>query len=162
VVKPRTAKVAIALGSNLGERESHLDFAVNRLRSYLTDLSVSTWHETEPVGVEPQPRFLNGVVTGDTRLTARALLQKLMEIEQERGRERPRPGAPRTLDLDLILCGQEVIAEPGLRVPHPRFRERLFVLEPLAEIAGHWIDPETGRTVSELLSAQRLVARDRA
>jgi 2-amino-4-hydroxy-6-hydroxymethyldihydropteridine diphosphokinase len=156
------SSVAIALGSNLGDRESHLDFAVDRLRPYLTDLRVSTWHETEPFGVEPQPRFLNGAVIGDTRLSARDLLQKLMEIEQQRGRDRPRAGAPRTLDLDLIFYGDEVIAEPELRVPHPRFRERMFVLEPLSEIAGNWIDPETGRTVNELLNAQRLAADGRA
>jgi 2-amino-4-hydroxy-6-hydroxymethyldihydropteridine diphosphokinase len=152
-------RVAIAFGSNLGDRESHLDFALDRLRPYLTGLRVSTWHETEPVGVEPQPRFLNGAVIGDTRLSARDLLQKLMEIERERGRDRPRAGAPRTLDLDLIFYGDEVIDEPELRVPHPRFRERMFVLEPLSEIAGTWIDPETGRTVNELLSAKRLAAR---
>jgi 2-amino-4-hydroxy-6-hydroxymethyldihydropteridine diphosphokinase len=156
------SRVAIALGSNLGDRESHLAFAIDRLRRYLTDLRVSTWHETEPVGVEPQPQFLNGALTGNTQLTARELLQELMEIEQERGRERPRAGAPRTLDLDLILYGDEVIAEPALRVPHPRFRERMFVLEPLSEIAGHWIDPETGRTVNELLNAKLLEADGRA
>jgi 2-amino-4-hydroxy-6-hydroxymethyldihydropteridine diphosphokinase len=88
-----------------------------------------------------------------TDRTARELLDLLLAIERDRGRERPHAGAARTLDLDLILYGADAIAEAGLRVPHPRFRERFFVLEPLAEIAGDWIDPETGQSVSALLSA---------
>jgi 2-amino-4-hydroxy-6-hydroxymethyldihydropteridine diphosphokinase len=155
-------RVAIGLGSNLGDREAHLAFAVDRLRDFLTALRVSRWRETEPVDVEPQPQFLNGAVTGETRLTPLDLLQRLMEIERERGRVRLRGGAARTLDLDLILYEHEIIDRPGLRVPHPRFRERMFVLEPLAEIAGTWIDPETGRTIDDLLSAKRLKARGRA
>jgi 2-amino-4-hydroxy-6-hydroxymethyldihydropteridine diphosphokinase len=143
-------KVAIALGSNLGDRETHLAFAVDRLHLILAGLRVSSWRETAPVGVLPQPDFLNGAVVGHTTLGARALLERLLAIEQERGRRRPHDGAPRTLDLDLILYGGEVIDEPGLRVPHPRFRERRFVLEPLAEIAGDWIDPVTGRSIDEL------------
>jgi 2-amino-4-hydroxy-6-hydroxymethyldihydropteridine diphosphokinase len=145
-------KAAIALGSNVGDRESHLAFAVDRLRGLLTHLRVSSFHDTIPVGVEPQPTFLNGAVVGETSLSARALLEALLAIERERGRQRPHEGAPRTLDLDLILFGEEVIDGPGLRVPHPRFRERLFVLEPLAEVAPDWVDPETGTTVAELLA----------
>jgi 2-amino-4-hydroxy-6-hydroxymethyldihydropteridine diphosphokinase len=90
-------------------------------------------------------------VVGDTELTARALLNRLLDIEQDDGRQRPAPGAARTLDLDLILFGSERVAEPGLVVPHPRFRERLFVLEPLAELAPDWIDPVSGEAVSALL-----------
>jgi len=106
--------------------------------------------------VGEQPRYLNGVVVGDTTLTARALLDRLLEIERERGRERPAPGASRTLDLDLILLGSECRTEAGLIVPHPRFRERLFVLEPLAELEPGWVDPVSGNAVSALLRrAQR-------
>jgi 2-amino-4-hydroxy-6-hydroxymethyldihydropteridine diphosphokinase len=83
------------------------------------------------------------------------LLDELLRIERERGRERPHSGAPRTLDLDLILYGDAVLNTESLRVPHPRFRERAFVLEPLAEIAAEWKDPETGLTVLELLKAER-------
>jgi 2-amino-4-hydroxy-6-hydroxymethyldihydropteridine diphosphokinase len=144
-------KAAIALGSNLGDRRAHLDFAIVRLRSHLTNLRVSRFHETDPVGVAAQPRFLNAAVTGQTALAAGELLALLLAIEMERGRERPHPGAARTLDLDLILFGEEVIEEPGLRVPHPRFRDRGFVLGPLAEIAPDWRDPITGATVSELM-----------
>ena len=107
-----------------------------------------------PVGVVgPQPLFLNAAAVGETALPARALLDALLAIERERGRERPYPNAPRTLDLDLILFGETVIDEPGLIVPHPRFRERRFVLEPLAEIAPDLRDPVTGKTVGELLAA---------
>lgn len=145
-----TKKVAIALGSNLGDRRTHLDRAVAHLHSSISQLVVSRYYETEPVGVGPQPRFLNAVLTGKTALSPRALLDTLLAWEAAEGRERPFPGAPRTLDLDLIFYGEWIIDEPGLIVPHPRFRERLFVLEPLAEIAADWIDPVTGATVGEL------------
>ncbi len=145
--------MAIALGSNIGDREAHLAFAVARLASILSNLKTSTWHDTDPVGVSADhARYLNGVVIGDTGLTARQLLAELLAIEQEAGRTRPSPLAPRTLDLDLILFGNERIREAGLVVPHPRFRERLFVLEPLAELAPGWVDPETGEPVSALLA----------
>ncbi len=146
---------AIALGSNLDDRRSHLDYAVSRLRPALAGLRASTWRETEPVGVGDQPRFLNGAVVGCCSLPARDLLGLLLAIERERGRERPYPGAPRTLDLDLILVGEEILDEPDLVVPHPRFRERLFVLDPLAEIAPRMIDPVTGRLVVELREEAR-------
>ena len=84
-------------------------------------------------------------------MPARELLESLLAIENERGRERPYPNAPRSLDLDLLLLGDATIDEPGLIVPHPRFRERRFVLEPLAEIAPDMKDPVTGKTISELL-----------
>jgi 2-amino-4-hydroxy-6-hydroxymethyldihydropteridine diphosphokinase len=143
--------VAIALGSNLGDREAHLAFAVGRLATVLSNLRRSTWYDTAPVGVGEQPRYLNGVVVGETGLSARALLDRLLDIERQDGRERPAPGASRTLDLDLILYGNARVNEPGLAVPHPRFRERLFVLEPLAELVPGWVDPVSGDAVSALL-----------
>jgi 2-amino-4-hydroxy-6-hydroxymethyldihydropteridine diphosphokinase len=146
-----TFEAVIALGSNIGDREAHLAFAVARLAALLSNLKQSRWYDTEPVGVPgDQPRYLNGVVVGETTLGARELLNELLAIERDAGRTRPSPMAPRTLDLDLILFGGERIQEPGLVVPHPRFRERLFVLEPLADIAPGLVDPDTGETISAL------------
>jgi 2-amino-4-hydroxy-6-hydroxymethyldihydropteridine diphosphokinase len=151
----------VALGSNLGDRQAHLEFAFARLASILEHLRCSSLYDTEPVDVpDAQPRFLNAAAAGETALPPRELLDVLLSIERERGRERPRPGAARTLDLDLILYGDLTIAEPALTVPHPRFRERRFVLEPVAEIVPEAIDPGTGRTMSQLLG--RLEPRDHA
>jgi 2-amino-4-hydroxy-6-hydroxymethyldihydropteridine diphosphokinase len=148
--------IAVALGSNLGDRRAHLDFAVSRLRSLLTNLRVSSYYETDPINVSvPQPLFLNAAAIGSTATPAQALLSALLSIEAERGRERPYPGAARTLDLDLVLYGNLVLNEPGLTVPHPRFRERQFVLEPLAEIAPDVVDPITGSTIADLLARAR-------
>jgi len=128
-------RVAIALGSNLGDRETLLAGAAAALGGLLTDLKLSSAHETAYVGAGgAQPPYLNAAAVGDTALGARALLEALLETERQFGRERPYPDAPRTLDLDLILYGMEILDEPGLVVPHPRFRQRRFVLEPLAEL----------------------------
>jgi 2-amino-4-hydroxy-6-hydroxymethyldihydropteridine diphosphokinase len=146
-------RVAIALGSNLGDRDAFLRAAAGALARDVTGLRLSSFHETEPVGVGPQPAFLNAAAVGETALSPQDLLSRLLEIERQLGRVRPYPGAPRTLDLDLILYDGSVIDEPHLIVPHPRFRERRFVLAPLAELAADWRDPITGRTVHELLLA---------
>jgi 2-amino-4-hydroxy-6-hydroxymethyldihydropteridine diphosphokinase len=145
-------RAAIALGSNLGDRQATLAAAAAALRGVLSDLRLSSAHETAYVGPGgAQPPYLNAAAVGDTALGASALLEALLETERQFGRERPYPDAPRTLDLDLILYGMEIHDAPGLVVPHPRFRQRRFVLEPLAEIAADWVDPVTGRTVEELL-----------
>ncbi|OFW06793.1 MAG: 2-amino-4-hydroxy-6-hydroxymethyldihydropteridine diphosphokinase [Acidobacteria bacterium RIFCSPLOWO2_02_FULL_67_36] len=146
-------KVAIAFGSNLGDRRAAIAFAAERLSPAISGLTLSGLIETNPEGegLDTQPLYLNGVGVGETSLDARSLLELLLAIEREYGRERPYPGAPRTIDLDLILYGDRVIHEPGLSVPHPRFRNRFFVLGPLAEVAPDLVDPETGLRVGELL-----------
>jgi 2-amino-4-hydroxy-6-hydroxymethyldihydropteridine diphosphokinase len=147
-------RIAIALGSNVGDRRAHLDYAVTALRAFCTNLTVSRYYDTVPAGVSgPQAMYLNAAAVGETALPPRALLDALLAIEQEQGRERPYVNAPRTLDLDLILMGEVVLEEPGLVVPHPRFRERRFVLEPLAAVAPDLRDPVSGKTVAELLAA---------
>ena len=145
--------VAIALGSNLGDRERNLRDAAERLAASVSDLQLSSFHETEPEGVGVQPTFLNAAAAGKTALGPQALLTELLAIERALGRERPYAGAPRTIDLDLILYDGDVIDAPGLTVPHPRFRERRFVLAPLSEVAPEWVDPVSGRTVAALLAA---------
>lgn len=145
-------KAAVALGSNVGNRRARLDEAVVKLRPLLRAIKVSRYYETEPVGVSgPQPLFLNAAVVGETARSASEFLAALLAIETQLGRERPFANAPRTIDLDLVLFGNQMIDEPGLVVPHPRFRERQFVLEPLAEIAPDMMDPLTGKMVGELL-----------
>ena len=147
----------VGLGSNLGDREQTLLGAVAALRAELgvEVVAVSGLIETEPVGFLDQPRFVNGVAVLETTLSARALLEVLLDVERRFGRSRegvPAQG-PRTLDLDLLLYGDEEIDEPGLRVPHPRLHERAFVLEPLAEVAPGLEIPGLGpveRLIAEL------------
>jgi 2-amino-4-hydroxy-6-hydroxymethyldihydropteridine diphosphokinase len=154
-------RVAIALGSNLGDRRGHLAWAVLQLGQYLHNLRASPPVETEPVDVpDPQPPYLNAAVTGETSLTAVELMEVLGRLERERGRQRRSYRAARTLDLDLILYGAEVIDAPGVTVPHPRFRERRFVLQPLASLAPDWNDPLTGSTVQELLDVLNQKGRE--
>lgn len=146
-------RVAVAIGSNLGNRDAAIAYAAQRLAAVLTNFSLSEIVETWPVGegTEQQNLYLNAVAVGDTDLSPRQLLETLLSIEQAFGRERPFPNAARTLDLDLILHGGAIVVETGLEVPHPRFRERFFVLGPLAEIAPDMVDPVSGLRVGELL-----------
>jgi 2-amino-4-hydroxy-6-hydroxymethyldihydropteridine diphosphokinase len=143
----------VGLGANLGDRERTLRAAVDALAAEegVDVVAVSTLRETEPVGVGEQPRFLNGAVALDTTLGARELLDRLLAVEQRFGRVRvPGEHGPRTLDLDLLLYGEEAIDEPGLAVPHPRLHERRFVLEPLAELDPGLVVPGCGRVESLL------------
>src|SRR4029079_12549094 len=149
-------RVAITLGSNLGDREGTLTAAAAHLAALLDRFTLSSRHDTAPVGVSgPQPRYLNAAGVGFTRLGPRELLARLHDIERAFGRERSVANASRTLDLDLIFYGELVLSEPGLTIPHPRFRNRSFVLAPLAEVGPDMVDPVTGRTVGELEAALR-------
>lgn len=147
------AEVAIALGSNLGDRLAWLANARHRLEEVLDTLRMSSIYETDPVSDEPQPRYLNAVVTGATDLGPLDLLHALQRIEADLGRERPFPNAPRTIDLDLLLYDELILATPDLTLPHPRLHERYFVLVPLAELAPDRRHPQVNQTIGELLRA---------
>ena len=139
----------VGLGSNLGDREQTLRAAIGALAASpsVEVVAVSSLIDTEPVGYTAQPRFLNGVAALETELSARELLELLLEVERRFGRQRDGvpPQGPRTLDLDLLVYGTAEIEEPGLRVPHPRLHERGFVLEPLAEVAPGLEVPGKGK-----------------
>jgi 2-amino-4-hydroxy-6-hydroxymethyldihydropteridine diphosphokinase len=143
----------VGLGANLGDREATIRAAVEALSADegIEVADLSTLRETEPVGVGEQPLFLNGVVALDTTLSARELLDRLLEIEQRFGRVRiSGEHGPRTLDLDLLLYGDDAVDEPGLTLPHPRLHERRFVLEPLGELAPGLVVPGRGAVESLL------------
>jgi 2-amino-4-hydroxy-6-hydroxymethyldihydropteridine diphosphokinase len=138
----------IGLGSNLGDREAQL----LRAAELIGAIRLSPVIETEPWGLEDQPRFLNAVAEIETELAPRALLDLLLDVERQLGRERDgRRWGPRTIDVDLLLYGDEAVAEPGLEIPHPRLQERLFVLEPLAALVPERKIPGNG-TVRDALA----------
>jgi 2-amino-4-hydroxy-6-hydroxymethyldihydropteridine diphosphokinase len=138
----------VGLGANLGDREATIRAALAELPGLV---AVSELRETDPVGVVDQPAFLNAAAALETELSARELLDALLAIERELGRERRERWGPRTIDLDLLLYGDELIDEPGLTVPHPRLHERRFALEPLADLDPELAIPGRGR-VGDLLA----------
>jgi 2-amino-4-hydroxy-6-hydroxymethyldihydropteridine diphosphokinase len=145
------ARAFVGLGSNVGDRGSTLERALELLRERVDVRAVSSVRETEPWGYAEQPRFLNAAAEVETELTPRQMLDVLLDVESRLGRTRdgPRYG-PRTIDLDLLLYGDDVVHEPGLTVPHPHLHERRFVLEPLAELDPTLVVPGRG-TVADLL-----------
>jgi 2-amino-4-hydroxy-6-hydroxymethyldihydropteridine diphosphokinase len=146
-------RVYVGLGSNLGDRETYLRAALGSLavEPGIEVVGVSSLRDTTPVGIVDQPRFLNAAVALETDLSPRELLERLLAIERRLGRTR---GAehfgPRTIDLDLLLYGDERVSEPGLELPHPRLHERKFALEPLAELDPALVVPGRGRVDSLL------------
>lgn len=153
--------VALALGSNLGDRLAHLQSAVTGLAEGGVEVeAVSSVYESPPAGYEDQPHFLNAALVGRTRLPPSDLLELARRLEAEAGRERSFPNAPRPLDVDIVFYGDHVIRRPGLRIPHERWSTRAFVLAPLREIAPDLRDPESGRTVQDVW--EELAADDRA
>jgi 2-amino-4-hydroxy-6-hydroxymethyldihydropteridine diphosphokinase len=144
----------VGLGANLGDREATLRRAVELLAGVegVELVAASELRETEPVGVVDQPAFLNGAVAVETSLSPRELLDSLLRVELQLGRVRDGTRwGPRTVDLDLLVYGDEVVDEPGLRVPHRRLHERRFALEPLAELDPALVVPGQG-AVSALLT----------
>ena len=143
----------VGLGANLGPREVTLLRAVDLLADEprIEVLAISQLRETEPVGSTDQPEFLNGAVAVETSLSPRELLDALLRVEQKLGRTRDgERWGPRTIDLDLLVYGDEIVDEPGLRVPHPRLHERRFVLEPLVDLEPEVAIPGVGKA-AELL-----------
>ncbi|NJL49840.1 MAG: 2-amino-4-hydroxy-6-hydroxymethyldihydropteridine diphosphokinase [Leptolyngbyaceae cyanobacterium SM2_5_2] len=145
---------AIALGSNLGDSRRILESALRQLSecSGITLITSSSLYQTAPVG-PPQPDYLNACAVLSTSLAPRDLLHTLLSIEQALGRVRRERWGPRSLDIDLLFYGDHVLTEPDLQIPHPRLRERAFVLVPLAEIAPDWRDPVTGLSIQALCQA---------
>ena len=140
---PDLRRAYLGLGSNLGDRAAHLQFAVEGLAGRAGRVvAISPVYETEPVGGPPQPGYLNAVVAVETALSARELLTLAKALEAEAGREPPEPGTrwgPRPLDIDVLMVGDERIDEPDLVVPHPRIHQRAFVLAPLADVAPEFV-----------------------
>ena len=127
-------RAVIALGSNLGNRELNIDSAIAELAKIVEITHLSTNHETDPVGGPEQPKYLNAVLIAETQLDPHELLISMLEIENKLGRKREIHWGPRTIDLDLIVVGDEVVVSDVLVLPHPRAHERKFVLEPWLEI----------------------------
>jgi len=146
-------EVFLALGSNVGDRLGHLRAGVRGLEEFVEIVRISPVVESRPQGVadaDAQEDYLNAVVRGRTPLAPGALLEACLAVERGEGRTRGRPGAPRTLDVDILFYGDRVVVRPGLRIPHRRWTERGFVLLPLRAVAPRWRDPESGRSVEEI------------
>src|ERR1700681_1338249 len=143
----------LSLGSNLGDRAANLREALAQLDVAGRLLSVSAFYETQPVDVPDQPWFLNCVAAIETDKTPRELLQLALRVEAAMGRLRMREKGARKIDIDVVLFGDWVVDEPGLKIPHPAMHQRRFVLKPLVEIAPEARHPGLGQTVQELLAA---------
>ena len=150
-----THRAFIAMGANLGERENTIRAALARLDAHaaVEVEAVSDLVETTPVGGPPQPNYVNAAARLKTNLAPLALLELLHRTESHFGRRRTRRWGPRTLDLDLLLYDHVALDTPEITLPHPRMHERLFVLEPLAQVGPDAVHPTSGRTVRELLAA---------
>lgn len=147
---PRGATLVFALGANLGDALGALRLAARALACELEEARVSSVVSTPPEGGADQPRYLNAVVAGVGAHTPDEALALARRLEGALGRERPYPGAPRTLDVDVVFMGGTVIHTPDLRIPHPRWRTRDFVVVPLLDVVPGFVDPESGLTVADV------------
>ncbi|MCF6237357.1 MAG: 2-amino-4-hydroxy-6-hydroxymethyldihydropteridine diphosphokinase [Candidatus Marinimicrobia bacterium] len=147
-------KVIISVGSNLDDPQAKVRAAFKFIDRQSANVHMSQLYLTQAVGPVTQAAFVNAAIRFDTALTAPDLLKQLLEIERKAGRDRSAetPKGPRVLDLDIILFGTELWSEKELHVPHPRFRERRFVLAPMAEIAANMLDPLTHKNIAQLLA----------
>jgi 2-amino-4-hydroxy-6-hydroxymethyldihydropteridine diphosphokinase len=150
---PKTVKVALALGSNVGNRVDALRAAVEGLAPYINISAKSAVYETAPAYVAGQPPFLNAALVGETRLEPLFLLRAVKDLENDLGRQPTFHYGPRAIDIDIIFYGNEVVNVPELMIPHPRLAEREFVLRPLNDIAPDWRHPQSGLTVREMIAA---------
>jgi len=145
--------VYFGLGSNIGDRAAMLRSAIDKLQAPdLRLLHTSSIYETEPVGFKKQPWFLNMVAEFESSLSPYELLERGRQVEEALGRQRTIVNGPRTIDVDLLLCGDTIVNSPDLTVPHPRYRERRFVLEPLLELNPTLVDPVTKQKLIETLA----------
>ena len=143
--------VYLSLGSNMGDRQQNLDWAINHLSHRLRTGQISSIYETEPIDNTDQSRFLNMVCQIYTTLAPAALLVLAKGIENKLGRIPTKPNSPRPIDIDILLYGEQVIDTLGLTIPHPRMAKRAFVLVPLAEIAPAVVHPTSGKTIKKIL-----------
>jgi 2-amino-4-hydroxy-6-hydroxymethyldihydropteridine diphosphokinase len=145
-------KVALALGSNLGDRMGALRAAIEGLAPYVNITAISPVYETAPAYVTDQPAFLNAALVGETRLEPLVLLRAVKDLENDLGRQPTFHYGPRAIDIDIIFYGDETLALPELNIPHGRLAEREFVLRPLNDIAPDWKHPATGLSVAQMLA----------
>ena len=155
------AKAYLGLGSNLGNREKNLNDCIEKIKTLkgIKLLSASRFYETEPVGGPPQPGYLNAAIAIETHLSPQKLLKRLQEVESSFGRLRDVKWGPRTLDIDILLYGNEIVTDDDLIIPHTMMHERLFVLKPLCEIAADVKHPILNKTIAELLTSLKVDSR---
>jgi len=155
VDEPQKREVVLSLGSNIGDSLRTIQMAIENLSQILDVVKVSSFYRTEPVGLKYQNDFINAIVVGKTSLSPFALLNNIDRIEKRHGRVREIKFGPRTLDIDIIFYGDTILKMSTLQIPHPEFKNRLFVLVPLVEVAPDFVDPIEKRKVIEIFEERK-------
>jgi len=155
VDEPQKRKVVLSLGSNVGDSLRTIQMAIDDLSKVVDVENVSSFYRTEPVGLKYQNDFINAIVVGETLLPPFALLNNIDRIEKKHGRVREIKFGPRTLDIDIIFYGDTVLNMSELKIPHPEFKNRLFVLVPLVEVAPDFVDPVEKKRVIEIFEERK-------